>query len=320
MSKKGQIVVPAKYRDRLGIEPGMKVSFRIRGQVLVVELDTDIDKDLEYLRGKKGKLGEADLAEGGIQEIIMDLLSQQFYRGDDTLTDRVGRESVKIRGSDAILQEVVSMLHHSARYWMNGDYIETLREFADNLELDFPTLLSRLVQKLKNMEVGGQDMISLMGGEVIFSMAIGEAITQFRVRVGDQVTELIYKEAQELGYVKRLGEETVEELVARKLADHYSILMNLRVLRELARSSVRTIGKRDFEKYNNSLIESFVSEKTPEHIIKRRERRIKRLRRKGIEVDEEEFLYNPTVDDDDDEEMDGEIFENDLPDLPSFDY
>ncbi|MHA2404419.1 MAG: AbrB/MazE/SpoVT family DNA-binding domain-containing protein [Candidatus Kariarchaeaceae archaeon] len=281
VSKKGQIVIPANYRDRLGIEGGMEVMFRIRGHYLLVELDTDVDTDLKYLRDKKNKLVEEDIAnDQTIREIVYDLLSQQFYHGNDLLTDRVGRREYKIRGSDSIIQQVVEMLVHAGRHWQQGNYIDTLKEFADDLELDFPSLLSKLVNKFRSMEVGGDDMIRMMGGEVIFSMAIGEALMQFRTRIGDETRERLLKEANVLGYVSKLGNQLVEDVVIGGLSDEFSILLNLKVLRELARMSVKSVGERKFNVISGELLSEFEQLEIPDDELRRRERRRKRAKKK----------------------------------------
>jgi AbrB family looped-hinge helix DNA binding protein len=271
VSKKGQIVIPANYRDRLGIEGGMEVMFRIRGHYLLVELDTDVDTDLKYLRDKKNKLVEEDIAnDQTIREIVYDLLSQQFYHGNDLLTDRVGRREYKIRGSDSIIQQVVEMLVHAGRHWQQGNYIDTLKEFADDLELDFPSLLSKLVN----------NMIRMMGGEVIFSMAIGEALMQFRTRIGDETRERLLKEANVLGYVSKLGNQLVEDVVIGGLSDEFSILLNLKVLRELARMSVKSVGERKFNVISGELLSEFEQLEIPDDELRRRERRRKRAKKK----------------------------------------
>ena len=58
ISKKGQIVIPAHMRDRLNIKPGMEVNFRMRGQFLIVEIDTDVEANVKYLRSLDWILGD----------------------------------------------------------------------------------------------------------------------------------------------------------------------------------------------------------------------------------------------------------------------
>ncbi len=328
VSKKGQIVIPAPYRDRLGIESGMEVQFRIRGHYLLVELNTEVTNDLRYLKQKKGGLGAEDLDDTNLQEIIYDLLAQQFYHGKNILTDRIGRKQYEIRGSDSIVQQVIDMMVHSGRHWLEENFADTLKEFADNLEIDFPSLLSKFVTKLRSMEVGGDDMIKMMGGEVIFSMAVGEALMQFRTRIGDETRERLLKEADVLGYVDKLGDETIEDIVIGHLADKYSILLNLRVLRELARMSVKSVGDRDFMAISKELLSEFKELETPAHIIRRRERRRKRAaKNKGkispkvkegeaISSVVEDEIRKPVLPDVDDMKDDSDF---DLPEMPDFD-
>jgi hypothetical protein len=196
------------------------------------------------------------------------------------LTDRVGRREYKIRGSDSIIQQVVEMLVHAGRHWQQGNYIETLKEFADDLELDFPSLLSKLVSKFRSMEVGGDDMIRMMGGEVIFSMAVGEALMQFRTRIGDETRERLLKEANVLGYVSKLGNQLVEDVVIGGLSDEFSILLNLKVLRELARMSVKSVGERKFNVISGELLSEFEQLEIPDDEVRRRERRRRRAKKK----------------------------------------
>jgi hypothetical protein len=292
----------------------MEVQFRIRGHYLLVEIDTDVARDLQYLRDKENNLGNEDISdETQMQEIVYDLLSQQFYHGSDVLTDRVGRQEYKIRGSDSIIQQVVEMMVYAGRFWMEGNYVDTLKEFADDLELDFPLLLSRFVDKLRSMEAGGDDMIRMMGGEVIFSMAVGEALMQFRTRIGDETRERLLKEAEVEGYVEKLGDETIEETVIAGLADKYSILLNLRVLRELARMSVKSVGERNFIRISKEMLSDIGVLEVPDHIIRRRERRKKRAEKRAREKISEE------TDDEIPPPIEEEIEDTDeIPELPDF--
>ncbi|MCH8906487.1 MAG: AbrB/MazE/SpoVT family DNA-binding domain-containing protein [Candidatus Heimdallarchaeota archaeon] len=335
VSKKGQIVIPAKYRDRLNIDPGMEVQFRIRGHYLLVELNTNVEQEVKYLRvTMKDKLGHLDFDEGGMDEIIRDLISQQFYVGQDMLTDRVGRTQYKIRGADSIVNEVVKLLVHAGRHWLEGKYVETFHEFSEDLELDFASLISRFNNKMRSMAMGGDDMIAMMGGEVVFAMAIGEVLTQFRTRVGDETQERIFKEAVIQGYTSKLGEETVEDAIIARLADKYSILMNLRVLREMARVSINSIGVRKFEKISGSLLDELTELEMPFHIRRRIERRKKRVEKKQQDIamgitpadddDDDEFddsemeMVMPSTDDESKEEIESEL-EMDIPSMPDFD-
>lgn len=330
VSKKGQIVIPAPYRERLGIEPGMEVNVRIRGQVLVIELDTDIAGDIAFLEEIKGTLQESEFDMNSVEEIIRDLLCQQFYQGDDVLTDRVGKESIVIRGSDAIINETVKILTLASRHWLKGSYTETLREFADDLDLDFSSLLFNYVQKIRSMMPGGDtSMIEMMGGEVPFSMAVSTALTHFRERVGDLVTERLIKQAEEREYIAKLGKDTVDELITKSLAERYSILMNLRTLRELARTSVKSVGQRKFISISEELLDEYDELTTPDHVIKRRERqlrrRIQKARESGQEFDRERLKEEVGLADvrrpqsgreDEDDDEDSEA----LPEMPSFDF
>ncbi|MCE7733712.1 MAG: AbrB/MazE/SpoVT family DNA-binding domain-containing protein [Candidatus Heimdallarchaeota archaeon] len=323
VSKKGQIVIPAKYRDRLDIKAGMEVKFSIRGQILQVEVVHDVVEDIKFLEDRGGKLGEADFDDAQMGEIINDLLSQQFYEGSDILTDRIGREKYKIRGADSIIQETIKILVHGGRYWLEGNYVKTFHEYAELFELDFASIVSNFNNKLKGMEMGGPSMISMMGGEVIFAMAIGEVLTQFRTRVGDETQERLIRETEILGYTEALGEETVEEIIIGGLAEKYSILMNLRVLRELARVSIKSLGSRRFEKIAENLLKEFEGKVMPDHIKKRIERRYKRASKRakemGIPFDQKPPLADVS-DQQTSNEQEEEDIETDIPDLPSFDF
>lgn len=246
VSKRGQIVIPSDFRNRLDIKPGMEVNFRIRGNFLILEIDTDVKGDIKYLEDKKGKLGENDFDETQLHEIVEDLLTQQFYDSDDFLTDRIAKKKIKIRGSDSIVKKSIIMITNSAMPWFEGDFVQALKNFSSDLDLDFHELISRYVYKLRSMELGGPEMMEMMGGEVLVSMAIGEALSQFRTRVGDIVTELLIKEATTRGFVIEYGIRSVDESITKYLAEEYSILMNLRVLREFARVNLQSVAQRDF--------------------------------------------------------------------------
>lgn len=246
VSKRGQIVIPSDFRNRLDIKPGMEVNFRIRGNFLILEIDTDVKGDIKYLEDKKGKLGEKDFDETQLHEIVEDLLTQQFYDSDDFLTDRIAKKKIKIRGSDSIVKKSIIMITNSAMPWFEGDFVQALKNFSSDLDLDFHELISRYVYKLRSMELGGPEMMEMMGGEVLVSMAIGEALSQFRTRVGDIVTELLIKEATTRGFVIEYGIRSVDESITKYLAEEYSILMNLRVLREFARVNLQSVAQRDF--------------------------------------------------------------------------
>ena len=328
VSSKGQVVIPAEYRDRLGIEPGMEVHVRIRGQFLLIEIDTDIEADIEYLEKYRGQLGETTFDMNSVEDIIRDLLEQQFYDGENYIIDRVGNEKVLVRGSDRIIEESIKILSHASRHWLDGNYVETVREFAEALDLDFPILLATFKQKLDSMIPNGDlSMIATMGGEVVFSMIVATAITHFRERVGDMVTEKLIKRAEERGFVKALGLDTVESLVTQQLAERYSILMNLRTLRELARTSVKSTGERIFSKRTEEMLDEFDEKNTPKKVIERRKRtfrrRIAKARDEGRDIDREELrtelgLDAIVVDDDEDDER--ELEDNSMPEMPSFDF
>ena len=318
-------MIPVEYRDRLGIEPGMEVNVLIRGQFLIVELDTDIESDIEFLEGYKGKLGEQAFDMNSVEDIIKDLLEQQFYAGENFIVDRVGNQKMLIRGSDRIIKESIKILSHASRHWLDGNYVETIREFAEALDLDFAILLSTFRRKLDSMAPGGDmSMIEVMGGEVVFSLAVATAVTHFRERVGDIVTERIVKRAEERGYIKALGQDTVENLITQQLAERYSILMNLRTLRELARTSVKSTGERAYSTKVEELLDEFDDKNTPQKVIDRRKRtyrrRLARARDEGREIDRdqlrEELGLDAIVVDDEEEEL----TEDAMPSMPSFDF
>ncbi len=319
ISNKGQIVIPKHLRDRLNIKPGMEVNWRIRGQFLVVELKTDVKKNIEFLNSKD--LGAEGLDEEMCTSIIRDLVYQQFYTGsDDKITDRIGNKVVQVRGADAIIRTVIDVLAYASRHWRNGHPVETLREFAHDFELDFPTVIARFSTKIENMLLGGEDLIQLMGGEVVYAMAVGEILSQFRTRIGDLVTESLFKDAHERGYIAKLDYETVENLITKSLADEYSILMNLKVLQEFAKINLNTVGKFDYDKLAAEMLDSYKNEETPIHIIKRRERRAKRQNKKikpskkttkSTNIRPKSFKVLEKSTDKKDEQ---------IPDLPDFDF
>jgi AbrB family looped-hinge helix DNA binding protein len=264
VSQKGQIVVPAKYRKRLSIKPEDRMNFRIQGNILIVEKAQDTAADIEYLKGKEGLFGEEFLSREDIEDVVRDLLMQQFYKGDNVITDRVGNTSIRIRGSQVIIDEVISVLTHSAEPWLQGDYTQNLRNFAEDLELDFPSLLAEFAIKMKNMEMllppNDRDTAS-----ILVALAIGETLSEFRTRVGDIVTEKLIKEATvvkefmkaESDFVgKHITPNDLEDIITDELAQNFSILMNLKVLKELAKVSIKSVGERKFKEYSNILFEN----------------------------------------------------------------
>ncbi len=273
VSNKGQIVVPAKYRKRLDINPKDKMNFRIRGHFLIVEKARETSKNIQYLKEKRGKFGEKYLTQDELEDIIRDLLYQQFYRGNNYVTDRVGSSEYKVLGAQAILDEVVEVFKEGSEPWLQGDYVETLRRFAEDLDLDFPTLLEEFVKKMKNLEVMGP-ITDKDGASIVYALAIGETLSEFRTRVGDIVTENLIKEAEvvrtelenkndpdllEINY----SAEELEDIITQKLADKYSILMNLRVLKELAKVSLKSIGQRHYKKISQELFDSIFKKQPP---------------------------------------------------------
>ncbi len=276
-------MIPSDFRNRLDIKPGMEVNFRIRGNFLIIEIDTDVEGDIKYLEDKKGLLGEDDFDETQLHEIIEDLLTQQFYESDDFLTDRIAKKKIKIRGSDSIVKKSIIMMTNSAMPWFKGDFVQTLKNFSSDLDLDFHELISRYVYKLRSMELGGPEMMEMMGGEVLISMAIGEALSQFRTRVGDIVTELLIKEATTRGFVGEYGIKSVDESITKYLAEEYSILMNLRVLREFARVNLQSVAQRDFDILSLEMLDKIEEMEDP----KRKKKRSKREKSKIIEGEDE---------------------------------
>ncbi len=266
VSNKGQIVVPAKYRKRLDINPQDRMNFRIRGHFLIVEKARETSKNINYLKSKKGKLGEEFLSADELEDIIRDLLYQQFYRGNNYVTDRVGRTEYKVLGAQAILDEVVNVFKEGSTHWLNGNYVDTLRMFAEDLDLDFPTLLEEFVKKMKNLEVMGP-IVDKDGASIVYALAIGETLSEFRTRVGDIVTEQLIKEAEVVKTelensgdpnlnLNQYTTDELEDIITQKLADRYSILMNLRVLKELAKVSLKSIGQRQYKKISQELFDS----------------------------------------------------------------
>lgn len=273
VSNKGQIVVPAKYRKRLDINPQDKMNFRIRGHFLIVEKARETSKNINYLRDKKGQFGEEFLSTDELEDIIRDLLYQQFYRGNNYVTDRVGRTEYKVLGAQAILDEVVEVFKDGSEPWLQGDYVETLRRFADDLDLDFPTLLEEFVKKMKNLEVMGP-ITDKDGASIVYALAIGETLSEFRTRVGDMVTENLIKEAEVVRnelennndpdlIEENYSSDELEDIITQKLADRYSILMNLRVLKELAKVSLKSIGQRQYKKISEELFHSIFKKEEP---------------------------------------------------------
>lgn len=298
-------------RDRLNIKPGMEVNWRIRGQFLVVELQTDVRANIEFLESKD--LGAKGLDEEMCTSIIRDLVYQQFYTGsDDIITDRIGTRTLKIRGSDAIISAVIDVLAYASRHWREGKPVESLREFAHDFELDFPTLIAKFSNKIENMLIGGDDLIKLMGAEVVYAMAVGEVLSQFRTRIGDIVTENLFKDANERGYISKLDYETVEDLITKSLADEYSILMNLKVLQEFAKINLNTVGKFDYDRLASEMLDSYKNVNTPDHVLRRRKRRARRKKstskqssKNEREIDESENVNTEN---------------STMPDLPDFDF
>lgn len=269
VSNKGQIVVPAKYRKRLNINPADRMNFRIRGNVLIVEKAQDTGSNIEYIMSKKHEFGEEHLLRSDLEDIIRDLLHQQFYLGDNVLTDRVGRQTVKVRGADSILEEVINVLTEDAEKWLEGDYASVLIGFAEDLDIDFPTLLGEFTAKMRNMEVMGKPT-DRDTASIPFALAVGETLSEFRTRVGDIVTERLIKEAEVVKeFIKDDSDfiggnfplDLLEDIITDELAQNFSILMNLRVLKEFARVSIKSVGERPFKDYTTKLFDMIFKKK-----------------------------------------------------------
>ena len=67
VTKKGQVTIPKKIRDRLGLKEGEKVSFEVRGGEAV--LLPEVTNPLESLRGLRD---EVRFSEEEIQSMIND--------------------------------------------------------------------------------------------------------------------------------------------------------------------------------------------------------------------------------------------------------
>lgn len=323
LSAKGQAVIPSEYRTRLGLDAGTKMRVTIIGHILQMEIaESDVQDEIAFLQEwqgdgeNPGKLGEVDLDDGQITEIARDLLSQQFYGGQNLLTDRVGRHSIRVNGADTIIQETINNMVNASQDWLQGDYISTIRQYCDLFNLDFGSVLTNFNTKIRGLTMGGGDILAMMGGSVILAMIIGEILTQFRTRVGDETQEKILREAEIIGYNRKLGDETVEDKIISELADNYSILLNIKVLRELARISLKAIGQKPYLDFSEKLLSEMENMKMPKAVKKRLERRKKRrARTKGIE-----YVPEDDDDDDDEEESDEPEQEMTLPGMPSFDF
>lgn len=270
VSQKGQIVVPAKFRRRLRIAPKDIVNFRIRGQILIVEKSSDIAANIDFLYQHQGNFGENFLTNQDIKEIISDLLFQQFYKGDNYLTDRMNQMAVRVSGAEAILDEVIKILVEDTTNWLNGNYTATLQKFAEDLNLDFPTLLEEFTKKVEILFMASPPVNRDLAS-IIFSLAVGETFSEFRTRIGDIVTERLIKEAiveksermhNEDFTGGNLSPTQLEEIITEKLTAEYSLLLNLRVLKELARVTLKTVGEKKFNEMSQSLFDDLFVEKT----------------------------------------------------------
>ncbi len=280
----------------MGIISGTEVIFRIRGQNLVLELKTNPEQDIKFFQSLSGKLGEHELDENMFYSIISELLYQQFYEGHDILVDRVAKKRIKIRGADSIISKSITMLVKSSIPWLSGEYVDVIRNLSIDLDLDFPTMLANLSNKLRAMQAGGDDMIAMMGGQVIFSMTISEALTLFRSKVGDIVTEKLIKEAQIRPFSSKISKKQLNIQITRMLAEDYSILMNLTVLKELAKANLKFIAQRDFNIILRDMLDNLELEISGRKINRDNDEK------SALMVDDDNTLDN-----------------NGLPELPSFD-
>jgi AbrB family looped-hinge helix DNA binding protein len=64
IAERGQIVIPKKARDELGLKPGVKIEMRVQGQTLVIQKSTKLDLSqwIGYARDK-GTTAQQDLAQ-----------------------------------------------------------------------------------------------------------------------------------------------------------------------------------------------------------------------------------------------------------------
>lgn len=194
-----------------------------------------------------------------MEEIVHDLLIQQFYKGNDFLTDRFGIIEYKVPGADLILNSLREIIVIAGRYWLEGNCADTLKEFAVIFDLHYPVLISNLVNKLRNINFGSDEM----DGEIVFSMALGEALMQFRIKVSIKTRKSIIIEADKLGIVDRIGHANLEDIITGELKNNYSILLTLHVLSEYARITEKSSRKITFDQITQQLLSEFQKLNSP---------------------------------------------------------
>jgi AbrB family looped-hinge helix DNA binding protein len=67
MSSKGQLVIPAKLRDELGLKPGVRVAIRKQGKGLLIEASR-----FDSLRALRGSLAQYSLEKDLMNDPIRD--------------------------------------------------------------------------------------------------------------------------------------------------------------------------------------------------------------------------------------------------------
>ena len=65
IAERGQIVIPKKARDALGLKPGVKIEMRMQGQTLVIQKSTKLDLSqwIGYARDDGVTTAQQDLAQ-----------------------------------------------------------------------------------------------------------------------------------------------------------------------------------------------------------------------------------------------------------------
>ncbi len=65
IAERGQIVIPKKARDELGLKPGVKIEMRVQGQTLVIQksVKLDLSQWIGYARDDGATTAQQDLAQ-----------------------------------------------------------------------------------------------------------------------------------------------------------------------------------------------------------------------------------------------------------------
>jgi hypothetical protein len=122
---------------------------------------------------------EEKFSKEAASKIIEDIVTHQFYGGDDTIVDRVGKKKHFIKNSGELIKEYVSLMTEATDNWMENDYSQTIDKMANLLHLSKNSLIKKFVQKTMYLPA--------KSGALAYSLLVSLVITQLRNKVSRRV-------------------------------------------------------------------------------------------------------------------------------------